>query len=142
MNIGRSCLHLYNFTVSIPDRLYPFSEEIEGRRVRWHQAYKRAVERMHETYGYGHYGPGLIAYRGVFHLIGALLFILFASLVSRELFGSDVALIVLFILATIALAVQELYIQPRTFGQMRAHAVVDWLSWVVPFGVYLFMHFT
>ena len=130
----------YNFFVRIPDYLYPFSELIEGKKVRWKAAYDQALMRMNERKGgFGHYGALLIAYRSFFHIIGSLLFILFATLVSEDLFGSEIALYVLFGMAAFALVYQEFFIQPRTFGQFRLHGVVDVLSWVVPFGIYLFL---
>lgn len=133
-------MHIYNFCVTIPDRLYPFAEEIEGERVRFKRAYDSALARLQEERGFGAYGVKLIAYRGFFHVLGALLFILFATLVSRDLFGSDVALYVLFTLAALALLVQEFYVQPKTYGQMRLHGIFDMLSWVVPFAIYILVH--
>jgi hypothetical protein len=131
---------LYSFFITLPNRLYPFSCEIAGKRVRFRRAYDEALLEVRSRRGDGHYGAGLFAYREVFHVTGALLFILFATLVSKELFGSDIALYVLFALAALAIAFQEFYLQPRTLGQLRTKGIVDWLSWVVPFGVYLFVH--
>jgi hypothetical protein len=133
-------MNLYNFCVSIPDYLYPFVEEIEGERVRFRAAYDQALARIQEDKGYGHYGAFLVTYRGICHIVGATLFIGFATLVSRDLFGSDIALYSLLIMATVALTFQEFYLQPRTFGQMKAHSVIDLMSWVVPFGVFIFIH--
>jgi len=140
MKVRAWCAKFYNFCVVIPDHFYPFSEIVEGKRVRFKAAYDQALARIQEEYGYGHYGPRLIAYRSVFHVMGALILILFVSLISKDLFGSTTALYVMFLLASIALLFSEFYIQPRTLGQRRAHGFVDWLSWVVPIGVYLFIH--
>ena len=130
---------VYNFLVNIPNYLYPFSEEIEGKRVRWKAAYDQALARMNDTYGWGHYGARLIAYRSVFHVLGSLLFILFATLVSQTLFGNRIALFVIFALAAFALVYQEFFLQPRTFGQLRIHGLVDVLSWIVPFCIYIYL---
>jgi hypothetical protein len=130
----------YNFCVTIPDRFYPFSEEIEGERVRWQAAYDQALAKFQEEYGYGRYGARLIAYRGLFHVIGASLFILFSALVTRELFDTDRALYVLFVFAVIALAYQEAFIQKRTHGQHFLHSIFDWFSWVIPMGIYIYVH--
>lgn len=140
MKVKRVCLGLYNFCLSLPDRFYPFAEEIEGEKVRFRAAYNQALARIQNERGYGNYGAFLITYRGVCHVVGALLFIGFSTLVSKVLFGSDVALYVLLVLATIALIAQEFWLQPRTYGQMKLHSLIDLMSWVVPFGVYLFMH--
>jgi hypothetical protein len=131
---------VYNFFVCIPDYLYPFAEIIEGKKVRWKAAYDQALARMNEQKGgFGHYGARLIAYRSFFHIIGSLLFILFATLVSEDLFGSQTAMYVLFGMAAFALIYQEFFLQPRTFGQMRLHGLIDVLSWIVPFGIYLYL---
>lgn len=140
MSKSRRVLTFYDFLVSIPDRIYPFAEEIEGQRVRFRRAYDQALSRIQEERGYGSYGAWLITYRGICHVVGAILFIGFSTIVSKELFGSDVALYVLLLLASLALIAQEFFIQPRTFGQMRLHSMVDVMSWVVPFGVYVFIH--
>ncbi|MDB5265534.1 MAG: hypothetical protein JWM39_247 [Parcubacteria group bacterium] len=130
---------IYNFLVCIPDHLYPFSEIIDGETVRWKRAYDQALARMNNIGGFGHYGARLIAYRSLFHVLGSLLFILFATLVSQDLFGSQIAIYVLFGMAAFALVYQEFFLQPRTFGQMRLHGLVDVLSWIVPFIIYLYL---
>ena len=140
MNKTGRVVSFYDFLVSIPNRIYPFAEDIEGQKVRFRRAYNQALARIQEQRGYGSYGAWLITYRGVCHVVGAILFIGFATLVSKELFGSDIALYVLLLLASFALIAQEFLLQPRTFGQMRLHSMVDVMSWVVPFGVYVVMH--
>ncbi|MBP7741461.1 MAG: hypothetical protein KA104_02105 [Candidatus Pacebacteria bacterium] len=137
--VGRA-LTFYQFLVTIPDRIYPFAEEIEGQRVRFRRAYDQALARIQEKRGYGSYGAWLITYRGVCHVVGAILFIGFSTFLSKQLFGSDVALYVLLVLASFALAAQEFLLQPQTHGQMKLHSVVDLMSWVLPFGIYVFMH--
>lgn len=133
-------LVFYNFLVTIPDRLYPFAVEVEGQRVRFRRAYDALLARIQAERGFGSYGAWLITYRGLCHVIGAILFIGFSTLVSQRLFGSDVALYVLLVLASLALAAQEFLLQPRTHGQMKLHSVVDLMSWVLPFGIYTFLH--
>lgn len=140
MKASGRIVRCYNFLVSVPDRIYPFSEEIEGQRVRFKRAYDAALARIQGERGYGTYGAWLITYRGVCHVAGAMLFIGFSTIVSKQLFGSDVALYVLLVLASLALIAQEFALQPRTFGQMKVHSAIDVLSWIVPFGVYVAMH--
>ncbi|HEV7121238.1 MAG TPA: hypothetical protein VGN56_00260 [Candidatus Paceibacterota bacterium] len=130
---------LYHFFVCIPDHLYPFSEVIDGEKVRWKRAYDQALARMNEVGGFGHYGARLIAYRSFFHILGSLLFILFATLVSQDLFGSQVAIYILLGMAAFALIYQEFFLQPRTYGQMRLHSTIDVLSWTIPFAIYLYL---
>jgi len=140
MKMRKICLGFYNFCITIPDRLYPFAEEIEGQKVRFRAAYNQALARIQEERGYGRYGAFLVTYRGVCHVAGAVLFIGFSALVARDFFGSDVAIYVMLAMATLALIFQEFYLQPKTHGQMKLHSAVDLMSWVVPFGVYLFIH--
>lgn len=130
----------YSFFITLPDHLYPFSEEIEGERVRWQAAYDQALARIQEKYGYGRYGVALIAYRSIFHIIGASLFILFSTLITQELFDTNTALYVLFVLAVIALGYSEIIIQKRMLGQHFLHSLFDWFSWVLPMAIYLYVH--
>lgn len=136
----KKVLSFYNFLLTIPDRIYPFAVEVEGQRVRFRRAYDALLARIQAERGYGTYGAWLITYRGLCHVVGAILFIAFSTLVSKQLFGSDVALYVMLVLASIALVAQEFWLQPRTHGQMKLHSVVDLMSWIVPFGIYTFLH--
>lgn len=131
---------VYNYCVSIPDRLYPFSEEVDGQKVRWRSAYDQALARIQKEYGYGHYGPLLITYRSFFHIAGSVLFIFFSVLVSRDLVGSDGALYLLFAFVAAGIFYSELFIQPRTLGQKPFHAFIDWFSWIVPMVIYIYAH--
>jgi len=140
MKESRGVLRLYDFLVSIPDRIYPFSEEIEGQRVRFRRAYNAALERIQQKRGYGSYGAWLITYRSACHVVGAILFISFSTIVSQQLFGSDIALYVLLVLASLAIAAQEFVFHPRSFGQMKLHSAIDLMSWIMPFGLYVALH--
>ena len=130
----------YNFFVTLPDRFYPFSEEIEGERVRWQAAYNQALAKVQKEYGYGRYGVKLIAYRSIFHVIGSSLFILFSALITQELFDTNTALYVVFFLAVIALAYSEIIMQKKLLGQHLMHSIFDLFSWIVPMGIYLYIH--
>ncbi len=138
--IFRPFARLYNFFITFPNRCYPFSCEIEGERVRWQRSYDEVLRQVREKMGEGHYGAKLLIYREVFHIAGAFLFILLAALIAKDLFGSDIALYVLLGAAFLAISFQEFYLQPRTLGQLRTKSIMDWLSWVVPFGLFLFLY--
>ena len=127
----------YVFLVTLPDRLYPFKSEIEGQWVRGQRSYEQAVNQALEKYGLGRLGYKLMLYRETFHFLGSILFILWATAISKILFGSDIALYVLLIAAILALAVQEFYIHPKSYGQHARKGVADWLVWVVPMVAYL-----
>lgn len=128
---------LYLYCESIPDRLYPFTSEIEGRFVRGRESYKKAVEHAINTYGPNRLGLKLQFYRGAWHFIGSVLFIVFSTLISQKLFGSEVALYVLLGAAILALFVQEFFSHPVRFQQSRKKSVADWLTWVVPMVLYV-----
>lgn len=130
---------LYTFIETLPDRLYPFACEIEGKWVRGQQSYKNAMDQAFETYGPHRLGLRLTIYRGVFHFVGSILFIIFAALLSRELFGSEVALYVLMAAAIIALALQEFHTHPKRFKQPRIKGIFDWLTWIVPMVAYVLL---
>lgn len=128
----------YDFFITFPDRMYPFAVKIRGKRVRGRRAYELAVRRAIRRYGLGRIGYRLTIYREVFHLLGSILFITFATLLSKDLFGSEIAVYVLLGAAIVALAYQEFYVHPKHYGQHLFKGVADWLTWVVPMLVYLF----
>ena len=120
------------FYESMPDRLFPFAMEIEGKLVRGQRAYQKAHADAFELYGPNRFGYKLIMYRASFHLVGSIIFIATAAFLSERLFGTDTALYVLLAAAVIALTFQEFYSQPKRLGQLRYKGVTDWLSWVIP----------
>ena len=120
------------FYESIPDRLFPFATEIEGKLVRGQRAYKKALEEAFLKYGPNRFGYKLLMYRASFHLLGSIIFIVSATFVSERLFGSEIALYILLAAAVGALTFQEFYSQPKRLGQLRYKGITDWLSWVVP----------
>ncbi len=135
----RVVLNWYTFIVSLPDLLYPFSCEVEGKRVRGRLAYEAARAKARELRGPGAYGYQILAYRQVFHVIGSILFIALATFVSHSLFGSETALFILFGAAVLVISVQEFYLHPRFYEQHLGKGVSDWLAWVVPIGTYLLL---
>lgn len=128
---------LYLYCESIPDRLYPFTSEIEGRFVRGRESYMQAVENAIEKYGPNRLGYKLQFYRGACHFIGSVLFIVFSTLISQKLFGSEIALYILLGTAIVALFIQEFFSHPSRFGQRRLKNFTDWLTWVVPMVLYV-----
>ncbi len=127
----------YLYIETIPDRLYPFACEIEGRWVRGQRSYMRALERAIEKHGPHRLGYKLVVYRATFHFLGSVLFIFFTALLSHRLFGSEVALYLIILVASIALFIQEFYGHPKRYGQSRRKGVADWLTWVVPMVLYV-----
>lgn len=129
--------NFYLFIHTIPDRLYPFSCDIEGKFVRGRESYKRALEESFAKYGPNHFGFKLTFYRGTFHLLGSIVFIVLATFISQRLFGSEIALYILMSMMIIGIFIQEFYWQPKQLGQLRYKGVVDWLTWAMPILLYL-----
>jgi hypothetical protein len=130
---------LYQFVKTFPDRMYPFKREIEGKFVRGRAAYEQAVAEAWEQYGLHHLGFKLTVYRETFHFIGAIMFIVLTTLISQYFLDSERALYVLMGGAIVALFAQEFYYHPKYYGQPTVKGVSDWLTWVIPMIVYLFL---
>lgn len=129
--------NFYTFIQTIPDRVYPFATEMEGRFVRGRESYKRALEESFSKYGPNHFGFKLTFYRGTFHLLGSIVFIVMATFISQRLFGSEMALYALMLMMIVGIFIQEFYWQPRQLGQLRYKGIVDTLTWVAPMVLYL-----
>lgn len=106
----------YDFMETLPESLYPFANEIEGRWVRGRRSYVNALNHAFLLYGPQRLGYKLTFYRASFHFLGAVLFIVFATLLSQKFFGSDTALYVLMATAIVALFVQEFHFHPKKYG--------------------------
>ncbi len=130
---------VYEFFVTLPDRFYPFANEINGRRIRGMRSYKKALKIAFKKNGVGRLGYKLEVYRQTFHFIGSVLFIIFATLISQDLFGSEAALYVLLCMAVVALMYQEFYLHPRMYGQRTVKGVVDLFSWITPIVAYFIL---
>ena len=129
---------IYQFFITLPDRFYPFRQDVEGQWVRGMRAYEKAAARYERKYGHGHIGYGLNCYRSCFHVLGSIILIILATLIARDYYGSDAALYTLLALVVIGMAFQEFYLHPKRFRQLRQKGILDWLSWSVPIGIYLY----
>lgn len=129
----------YDFLVTFPERLYPFANEVEGQWVRGIRSYDRALARAFRKNGHGHYGVKLELYRSVFHVLGSVAVIVLAAFLSQDVFGTKIALYTVLCLTAVFIAFQEFYLQPRTFRQLWRKGIIDWLGWVAPIVVYLFL---
>lgn len=139
MRIPSSLLQFYLFFKTFPDRLYPFSTEIEGHLVRGRVAYMKAVDEAWEKFGPHHLGVKLTMYRGVFHFFGSIIFIVLATFLSQHFFNSETALYVLMWTAIAGLFLQEFYFHPKYYEQPTIKGVTDWLTWVLPMLAFLLL---
>ncbi len=131
---------LYHSLVTLPDRLYPFKTEVQGRWVRGIRSYNATFARYQRKYGSGHYGFKLDAYRQLFHLAGSIFFLIFAAYLSQALFGGPGALPAFLFIAVLFISFQEFYLHRRMYQQLWRKGIVDWLTWCVPMGVYFWMY--
>ncbi|HWH07389.1 MAG TPA: hypothetical protein VNU47_02620 [Candidatus Paceibacterota bacterium] len=127
---------VYGFFITLPNRLYPFALEIEGKRVRGRIAYEEALARIRAIKGPDNYGYTILMYRQLFHFLGAVFFILLATFLAHAFFHGEAALLVLMVAAILAITYQEFYLHPRYYRQHLPKSVSDWLTWVVPISIY------
>ena len=102
------------------------------------RSYERTAARAFKRYGLGRVGYKLTLYRETFHFFGSILFIISATFLSKNFFGSEAALYVLLWTAVAALSFQEFYVHPKKYGQHVKKGVIDWFTWVVPIALYVF----
>lgn len=127
----------YQWMFAIPEALYPFAQEIEGKWVRGKRAHQKALQEGYDLLGHGRFGFKLTLYRGVWHVIGSIVFITLVTLIADRLLGSQTALYVLLAAAIIALCFQEFVVQAKQLNQSTRKAIFDVVTWVTPMAVYI-----
>ena len=132
-------MRFYHYLLTFPDRMYPFSTYIDGERVRWQRSYEQRLAQIQETLGVGRYGIRLATYRELWHIVGAGIIILAATVISHMLWGSDAALPVMFIAAMAVITYQEFVLQPREYNQRLGKGIADWICWAAPLSAYFFL---
>jgi hypothetical protein len=130
-------ISVYIWLDTIPERLYPFAHEIEGQWVRGKVAYAKVLEEGFALLGPGKMQPKLIIYRGAWHLLGSVVFIISVTLLARDVLGSEAALYILMGAAIAALIFQEFILDPRRYKQQTNKGIIDVFTWVVPMAVYI-----
>lgn len=107
--------------------------------MRGKRSYDAALTRVRRKLGPGHFGYKVLAYRQACHLLGAILLISVSTVIAKELLGSDAALYVVLMLAILAISFQEFYLHPKYYGQLWRKSVADWMVWVMPIALFLFL---
>ena len=130
-------ISIYIWLDTIPERLYPFAHEIEGQWVRGKVAYAKVLEEGFALLGPGKMRPKLVIYRGAWHLLGSVVFIISVTLLARDVLGSEAALYILMGAAIAALIFQEFILDPRRYKQQTNKGIIDVFTWVVPMAVYI-----
>lgn len=130
---------VHSWLESLPESLYPFANQIEGKFVRGRQSYEIVLKSAIEKYGPYKMGYKLLVYRGGCHFLGSVIFIALATFISQQLFNAEIALYILFLTAVTVLFIQEFYWHPKQYGQSYTKSVADWFTWVLPMTIYLSM---
>lgn len=128
---------LYNFLLTIPDRLYMFPSVINGEKQYFLPSYNHTKMLCKEFAGSG-YCRKLLLWRELFHVLGALCCIgvaiglekLFHSKIPASLFLGTVIAWITF---------QEWYLHPTFYDQTLIKGLIDWLVWVVPIALYFIL---
>jgi len=76
-------------------------------------------------------------FREIFHIIGSLLLIILSHILYFYVYIN--VPIIVFILLVIWITYQEFYLHPKKYNQKLLNGILDWLSWIIPFAVYLFI---
>lgn len=129
---------VYHYCVTLPDRVYPFANQVQGQWVRGMRSYDVALARAFRKYGSGHYGFRLSFYRQCFHLAGSLLVLYAAAIVALHFFGSSTAFSLLLGAAMLFITYQEFFLQRRTYHQLWRKGIVDWVVWALPMSLYFY----
>jgi cyanate permease len=130
---------VHSWIESLPEKLYPFANQIEGKFVRGRKSYEFVLKSAIKKYGPHKIGYKLLMYRSACHCVGSVIFIALATFLSQKLFNTEIALYVLFSSAIVALFVQEFYWHPKQYSQTFSKSVADWCTWVLPMTIYLSM---
>lgn len=128
---------LYQWIFRIPEILYPFSHEIEGKWVRGKRAYQKKLQEGFDLFGHGRFSFKMTLYRGAWHVTGSILFITLITVIADRVFGSQIALYILLGAAIVALCFQEFVIQARQLNQSTRKAMFDVFTWVLPIATYV-----
>jgi hypothetical protein len=130
-------ISFHHWLETIPDKLYPFKREIEGKWVRGKRAYTHALEEGFSILGPGKLRYRIVFYRGVWHIVGSIICMVVITYIAHEAFGSETALFALLGTAILALCLQEFILHPKRYGQTTRKGIFDIVTWVAPMLAYV-----
>jgi hypothetical protein len=130
-------ISLHHWLETIPDKLYPFKRQIEGKWVRGKKAYVNALEEGFRILGPGKLSYRIVFYRGAWHILGSIVSMVAITYIAQRVFGSEIALYVLLATAIFALFLQEFILHPKRYGQTTRKGIFDIVTWVAPMLVYV-----
>jgi len=105
--------------------------------VRGIRSYQKVLADGIKIYGPGQTSYRLMIYRGTWHLVGSIIFLVGVTLLANHLFGNQVALYALMVAAIIALFMQEFLLHPKRYGQTTRKGIFDVITWITPMLVYI-----
>ena len=127
----------YEYLITFPERLYPFSEEVEGKKITGERAYKLVASRNEKLYNdvYSLQSPKLLLWREVFHF-GASVFVVFiADQMFRHMSFFNGFSFLIFVI--VCVAVQDFYLHPHYYNQKAQKGIIDFAVWMLPIMLYI-----
>lgn len=137
MSLRQRIIRLHHWFETLPDKLYPFRAEIEGKWVRGKAAYQKLLEDGFALHGHGRVGYKLTIYRGAWHIAGSILLIAGIVAVSNRWSPEGSLAPTLLLLAIVALFLQEFILHPRRYGQSFNKGLFDVATWLTPIAIYV-----
>ncbi len=131
--------NLYNFIITIPDRLFIFPSHISGKTVFFRKSYNYVHDTCTLKYGDAYHCTSLLIYREIFHFAGAILIILFSHFIFTKT-GFKIFPIIILGLLTLWITFQEFYLHPTFYNQNLYKGIIDWLVWIVPIIIYFYIY--
>lgn len=128
---------IYNFILTIPDRLYLIPSEINGKKEYFLASYNHTKKICQEFAGSG-YCREILIWRELFHFLGAIFFI-FLSIGLEKIFKTSFAGLIVLGMVVVWITFQEFYLHPTFYSQSFSKGIIDFLVWVVPIALYLFL---
>jgi len=127
----------YNFVLTIPNRLYIFPSEINGKKEYFLKSYNYTKNLCQEFIGSG-YCKEILIWRELFHFLAALFFIALAAGLEK-LFKSSTLVFIILGAVVLWITFQEFYLHPTFYDQKFVKGLVDWLVWIIPIAIYFFL---
>jgi hypothetical protein len=135
-NMWGNLKKFYDYLITFPERLYPFTEKVDNKKITGERAYKLVASRNKNLYGdvYSLQAPKLLLWRQVFHFLPSLFFVYGAHLLFVYFSFFNGFLFLGFYVFCIA--AQEFYLHPHYYDQKPLKGVIDFVFWMIPVVIY------
>ncbi len=128
----------YDYLITVPERLYPFTETTEsGKVLTGEQAYQYVAEKNKNKFddAYSLQSPKLLLWRQVFHFVPSVVLVLIAHGMFRTMSFFNGFSFLVFVV--VLLYIQEFYLHPHYYGQKFQKGMIDFAVWMLPIVVYI-----